>query len=300
MTRLRSFAALAAAAALALSACASSDDVSGANDTGSADSGTIVIGSADFPESKLLAEIYAEVLEGAGAEVERKFDIGSREVYLKAIEDGSVSVLPEYTGGLMTFYDKESGLSESDEVYEALPELLPDGLEVLEKSPAEDKDALAVTKQTADSGVASIEDLAGKDYVLGGQAEFETRVNGVPGLEKEYGVTFSKFEALQTGPLTEQKLNSGEIQVAVVFTTQPEIVTNDWVVLEDPKNLFIAQNVVPLVRSDALSDEQKDALNEVSQTLTTDDLKEMMTAVTVDKTDVAAEAKKWVEDNDLG
>lgn len=299
MTRLRSIAALAAAATLALSACASSDDVSGANESGSADSGTIVVGSADFPESKLLAEIYAEVLEGAGADVERKFDIGSREVYLKAIEDGSVSVLPEYTGGLMTFYDKESGLSESGEVYDAIPDLLPDGLEVLEKSEAEDKDALAVTKQTADSGVSTIEDLAGKDYVLGGQAEFETRVNGVPGLEKEYGVTFSKFESLPTGPLTEQKLNSGEIQVAVVFTTQPEIVTNDWVVLEDPKNLFIAQNVVPLVRSDVLSDEQQDALNEVSKTLTTDDLKQMMTSVTVDKTDVAAEAKKWVEDNDL-
>lgn len=296
MTRLRSFAALAAAATVALSACASSDDVSGANES---DSGTIVVGSADFPESKLIAEIYAEVLEGAGAEVERKFDIGSREVYLKAIEDGSVTVLPEYTGGLMTFYDKEAGLSESEEVYAAIPDVLPDGLEVLEMSGAEDKDALAVTKQTADSGVTTIEDLAGKDYVLGGQAEFETRVNGVPGLEKEYGVTFSKFEALPTGPLTEQKLNSGEVQVAVVFTTQPEIVTNDWVVLEDPKNLFIAQNVVPLVRSDALSDEQQDALNEVSNTLTTDDLKQMMTSVTVDKTDVAAEAKKWVEDNDL-
>lgn len=299
MIRTRTVAATAAlVSALSLSACASSDDVSGANDA--KESGSVVVGSADFPESKLIAEIYAEALEGAGAEVERSFDIGSREVYMKAVEEGSVAVVPEYTGALLTYYDKQSALSESQQVYDAIPDVLPDGLEVLKMSEAEDKDGLAVTKATADSGVKTLADLAGKNFALGGQAEFETRVNGVPGLEKVYGVTFSKFESIPTGPLTEQKLNSGEIQVAVVFTTQSEIVTNDWVVLEDPKNLFIAQNVVPLVRSDAVTDEQKDALNKVSETLTTEDLKQMMKSVTVDKTDVAAEAKKYVEENDLG
>ena len=296
--RTRALTALAVAATLSLSACASSDDVSGKNDAKS--SGAIVVGSADFPESKLIAEIYSEALEGAGATVTRQFDIGSREVYMKAVEEGSVAVVPEYSGALLTYYDKASTLSESKAVYDAIPGVLPDGLQVLDKSEAEDKDGLAVTKQTADSGVKTLEDLKDKNFVLGGQAEFETRTNGVPGLEKTYGVTFASFESIPTGPLTEQKLNSGEIQVAVVFTTQSEIVTNDWVVLDDPKNLFIAQNVVPLIRSDKLSDKQKSALNKVSAALTTEDLKQMMKSVTVDKTDVAAEAKKYVEEKKLG
>lgn len=297
MKRISSFATLVFGATLALSGCASNDDVSGANDAKKSDS--IVVGSADFPESKLLAEIYAEVLEANGADVERKFDIGSREVYMKAVEDGSVSLVPEYSGALLTFYDKSSNLSESKQVYDAIPDVLPKGLEVLDMSEAEDKDGIAVTKATADSGVTSLADLKGKNFVLGGQAEFETRTNGVPGLEKVYGVTFASFQSVATGPLTEQKLNSGEIQAAVVFTTQTEIVTNNWVVLQDPENLFIAQNVLPLVRSDKLNDKQKDAVNKASATLTTDDLKQMMKSVTVDKTDVAAEAKKYVEDHDL-
>ncbi|WP_153506445.1 ABC transporter substrate-binding protein [Cumulibacter manganitolerans] len=296
--RTKALAALALAATMTVSACASSDDVSGKNDAKS--SGDVVVGSADFPESKLIAEIYSEALEGAGAKVTRQFDIGSREVYMKAVEEGSVAVVPEYTGALLTFYKKDSALSESKQVYDAIPGVLPKGLEILDKSEAEDKDGLAVTKATAASGVKSLEDLKGKNFVLGGQAEFETRTNGVPGLQKTYGVTFAKFESIPTGPLTEQKLNSNEIQVAVVFTTQSEIVTNDWVVLKDPKNLFIAQNVVPLVRSDKLDDKQKKALDKVSAALTTDDLKQMMKSVTVDKTDVAAEAKKYVEKKKLG
>lgn len=297
MKRSRTLAALALAATLSISACASSDDVSGKNDAKA--SGAIVVGSADFPESKLLAEIYAEALEGAGAEVTRQFDIGSREVYMKAVEEGSVTVFPEYSGALLKYFKKDSTLVDSKEVYDAIPGVLPKGLGVLDMSEAEDKDGLAVTKKTADSGVKTIEDLKGKNYVLGGQAEFETRANGVPGIEKVYGVTFSKYESVATGPLTEQKLNSDEIQVAVVFTTQSEIVTNDWVVLEDPKQLFTAQNVVPLIQKDKLDDKQKEALNKVSKALTTEDLKQMMKSVTVDKTDIATEAKKYVEEKKL-
>lgn len=293
-------AAIATATAASLAACASGDDVSGKNDSGGDGGGTITVGSADFPESRLLAEIYAQALEGADADVERNFGIGAREVYMQAVEDGSVDVIPEYTGALLTYFDQENTISESQEVYDALDDAMPDNLEVLEMSKAEDKDALAVTQETADSGVASIADLAGKDFKLGGQAEFETRANGVPGLESTYGVTFSEFVALSTGPLTEQALNDGDIQVAVVFTTQPEVEVNNWVVLEDPESLFVAQNVVPLVNDDSeLTDAQEDALNKVSTTLTTEDLTAMVKSITIDKTDVAAEAKTYVDENDL-
>ena len=127
---------------------------------------------------------------------------------------------------------------------------LPQPLTVLEQSKAEDKDAIVVTKETAAKyNLKSIADLAAvaDKLTLGAPPEFQTRADGVPGLQKTYNVKFKTFKKLDAGgPLTENALKNGQIDAGDIFTTDPLIDKNGWVVLEDPKNLYTAQNVLPL------------------------------------------------------
>jgi len=172
---------------------------------------------------------------------------------------------------------------------------------VLEQSSAEDKDAIVVTKETADANnLKSIADLGplAASWVLGGPPEFQTRPDGVPGLLADYGLTFKEFKALDVGgPLTVGALKSGQVQAADLFTTDPAITANDFVVLEDPKFNFAAQNVLPLITSSKLTPEITAALNAVSEKLTTEMLIELNTKVSVDKLDSAQVAQEWVAAN---
>ena len=301
------------AAALALTACGSSADPlasssaatsasAAASGSGSAATGgKIVIGSADFPESALIANIYAEALTAAGVEVGTNLNIGSREVYIKALQDGSIDLVPEYTGVLLQYFDPTATAVSADDVYAALQLKTPEGLTVLAKSAAEDKDAVVVTKATADANnLKSIADLApvASGFILGGPSEWETRPTGVPGLKEKYGLTFKEFKALDAGgPLTLNALTGDTIQAGNLFTTDPAIPANDLVVLEDPKNLFAAQNILPLISSDRNTPEVEAALNAVSAQLTTEILTELLTKVTVDKQDSAQVAQEWVAAN---
>jgi osmoprotectant transport system substrate-binding protein len=285
---------LAAIAVVGLAGCGGGEDTlasDGGDSSGSAGSGTVVIGSANFPENALLAEIYAGALEGAGVDTDTKLNIGSREVYLKALEPGdeSVDIFPEYTGVLRDYFDKSTTGTSSDEVYKELVAALPDYLTVLKPSTAEDKDAVVVTQDTADKySLTEIGDLApvAGDLTLGGPPEWKTRDTGVPGLEKVYGVTFKDFRALDTGgPLTLGALLDGQIDAGNLFTTDPNIAAKDLVVLDDPKSLFAAQNVVPLVRKEVLDDDIESTLNDVSAALDTDILGDLVTRVVIDKED---------------
>ncbi|MET0863181.1 MAG: ABC transporter substrate-binding protein [Nakamurella sp.] len=303
------------AAALALSACGSSSDPlasssstasaaasgSAAGSGSAAAGGPIIIGSANFPESALLANIYAEALKAKGVEVTTNLNIGSREVYIKALEDGSIGLVPEYTGVLLQYFDPSATQTASDDVYTALQEKLPSDLSVLDKSAAEDKDAIVVTKETADANnlksIADLKDLA-STWVLGGPPEFQTRPDGVPGLQAKYGLTFKEFKALDAGgPLTVGALTSDQIQAGDLFTTDPVILADDFVVLEDPNNNFAAQNVLPLISTALATQEVKDALNAVSAKLDTDTLIELNPKVSVDKQDSAQVAQEWVAAN---
>lgn len=287
---------LAATVALGLAGCGSDDgdplatDGGDGSDSGS-DSGEVVIGSANFPENALLAEIYAGALDAAGVETETKLNIGSREVYLKALEPGdeSVDIFPEYTGVLRDYFEPGQPGTDSDEVYDELVASLPDYLKVLEPSSAEDKDAVVVTQETADEySLTEIGDLASvaEDMTLGGPPEWKTRDTGVPGLEKVYGVTFGDFRALDAGgPLTLRALLNGQVDAGNLFTTDPNIAAEDLVVLEDPDSLFAAQNVVPLVRTEVLNDDIESTLNDVSAALDTEKLGELVTRVVIDKED---------------
>jgi len=134
----------------------------GLDATGSGASGVkLTIGSANFPESVLLAQIYAEALKAQGGSVSTKLNIGSREKYVPGLKDGSIDLIPEYSGTILQYLDKNATATTSDDVYAALQKALPANLIVLEQSKAQDSDAIVVTKKTADQyGLKTIADLA--------------------------------------------------------------------------------------------------------------------------------------------
>ncbi len=304
-------AALAPLLLLALAACGAGEDPLASEepsgDSGGASSSSIVIGSANFPESELLAEMYAQALEAEGITVERQFNIGARELYLKALEDGSIDLLPEYNGALLSALSPDGAAPEDvtspEEVYDAMVEVLPEGIIALEQAEAEDKDTLSVTQETADElGLATIEDLApvAGDLSVAAGPEFAERFQGLLGLEEVYGVTFAEFIPLDAGgPLTLEALLSGDVEVANIFSTNSAIETEDLVVLEDTKNLYLAENIVPIIRESKSDATVESALNAVSGVLTTENLTAALAQVTVDKMSSADVAEQFLADNGL-
>jgi osmoprotectant transport system substrate-binding protein len=284
-------------AALALSGCASGDPLdAGTNDA--ADGDTIVIGSQAYYSNEIIAEIYAQALENAGFEVERKFNIGQRDAYLPELEAGNVSLFPEYTGNLLQFYSPDTTATSSDDVYAELKDALPDGLTVLDQSPATDQDSYNVTKEFADENnlttIASLADVT-VPLTLGGNSELADRPYGPTGLKDRYGVDVA-FTA--TGDTTVEDLLAGTVNIANVYSADPRIQTENLVTLEDPDGLFLASNVVPLVSED-VADEIADVINGVSAKLTSEGLVALNVESTVDEQSSDAIAKKWLTDNDL-
>lgn len=301
----------AAIALMSLAACGGSgsnnDVFATGSSSGSSSAGggsSITVGSANFPESVLLANIYAGALKAKGVEVTTKLNIGSREAYIPALQDGSIDLIPEYTGVLAQYFNKSAKATDPEGVYKELQAALPAQLTVLDKSAAEDKDSVAVTKATADKlKLTSIADLEGKskNLVLGGPPEWKTRETGVPGLKKVYGLEFKSFRPLDAGgPLSVQALKNGQVDAANIFTTDPSIPANNFVVLEDPKSLFAAQNVVPLATKSKVNDTVSGALNAVSAKLDTKTLTDLLSQVVTDKKDPDAVAQEWLKSNGLG
>ncbi|HEY0530301.1 MAG TPA: ABC transporter substrate-binding protein [Actinoplanes sp.] len=307
--RTRTGGALAAALTLtlALTACgANSDPLSSDAGDSSASPSTVTIGSANFAESELLAEIYAQALEAKNVKVKRQFNIGARELYLKALQDGSIDLLPEYNGALLSALAKggaPQGVSSPDDVLAALKKVLPAGTEVLDQSAAEDKDTLTVTQATATKyhlkTIADLAPVAGK-LSVGAGPEWQERYQGLKGLKSVYDTQFKTFRPLDAGgPLTLTALLKGQIDVGNIFSTDSAITTDKLVVLDDPKNLFLAENILPLIRTQADNPTVSGALNAVSAKLTTENLTTYLAKVQVDKQDSAAVAKSFLADNGL-
>ena len=188
-------------------------------------------------------------------------------------------------------------------MYEALKGKVPAPLTVLDKSAAENKDAVVVTAATAQQYGTSLDGLGAScgQLVFGGPSEFQTRPDGTPGIAETYGCTFKEFKALDTGgPLTVAALKDGTIQAADLFTTDPTIEDEGFVVLDDPKNNFAAQNVVPLINKDKANPQVTAALNAVSGKLTTEGLIDLNRQLnSPDKPNVESVAKEWLASNDL-
>ncbi|MEJ1181778.1 ABC transporter substrate-binding protein [Pseudarthrobacter sp. NPDC055928] len=292
---------LAATAALALTACGG-DPMSSSNTQAAASSDSIIVGSADFPESQLIAKIYAEALKSKGVQVTEKPSIGSREVTIPALKDGSIDLMPEYGGALLQYLDSSTKAVSSEEVAKELATKVPSGLTMLTASEAEDKDVLAVKKETAEKhNLKTISDLqpAAKELVLGGPPEWKTRINGVAGLKSVYNLEFKEFSALDAGgPLTLNALLSGQVQVADLFSTDPALAANNLVALEDDKNLFLSENIVPVINEKKSTATVKEVLDKVSAALTTEDLIEMNGRVAKFE-DIGEIAQDWLKSKNL-
>lgn len=294
------------AAGLALSACGASSNptVAASTPAGSASGAatSVVIGSADFSESQILAEVYAAALNAKGIKATTRPNIGSREVYLKAIQDGSVDIVPEYTGSLLNYLDKTATAKAPDEVYAALGKAVPTGLVALDKSAAEDKNSIVVTKDTAAKwSLTQIGDLVAHqaEIVVAAPPEFQTRVQGLPGLKDVYSFVPKDFRPLK-GQAVVDALVNGQAQAANVFSTDPSILANGFVTLADPKALFGSDNVVPLVRKDKANEVVTTTLNAVSAKLDTPTLTDLVKQVDVDKKDAKVVAKEWLAKVGLG
>lgn len=299
----KTLATLAMLLAFFLSGCGSANPLGGGPISG--DLKSITVGSADFPESKIIAEIYAQALEANDFQIRRQFGIGSRETYVPAVQDHSIDLIPEYTGNLLQYFDAQATATTPDQVLIALFKALPGDLSILYPSPAEDKDTLAVTAETAQRwNLKTVADLAAHspEVKVGAPSEFQTRQTGLVGLKSRYGLDIApvNFVAISDGggPATVQALNSGAVTAANIFSTSPAIEQYHLVPLGDPENVFLAANVVPLVASQKMSNELKTVLDAVSAKLTTEALIELNTAVEGNAgVDPDEAAEKWISDN---
>ncbi|GAA4026537.1 ABC transporter substrate-binding protein [Streptomyces plumbiresistens] len=297
--KLLGLAALTATGALVLTACGSGGDPMSTSATAGASSAadTITVGSANFTESQLLATIYAEALKAKGVKVKTRLNIGSRETYIPALKDGSIDLLPEYTGALLQYFDPKTKASSPAEVSAALTKALPSGISALKQSTAEDKDVLAVTQKTATAhDLTTISDLApvAGTMALGAPPEWKTRVNGVVGLKSVYGLSFKKFVSLDAGgPLTLAAITNNQVQVGDLTSTDPAIAKNKLVTLTDDKNLFLAENILPVINKDKVTPTVTSTLNAVSAALTTEGLMELNSKV-AKLDDMSDVAKAWL------
>jgi len=297
---------LVAVAGLALTACGSSKSGGGSSNplAGGGSKGTVVVGSANFPEDELLAQIYATDLQDHGIKVSTKFNIGAREVYYPEIKKGAVTVIPEYNGALLTTsVDTTSTAKTTTQVDQALTSDLPSTLAILNPSAAQDADSVTVTQATANRDhLTSIADL--KKYapqmVFGGPTEFKTRSDGIPGLAKNYGLHFKNFVSTdESGPVTLTDLKNGKVQAADVFTTTPQIISDHFVSLKDPKFNFAAQNIIPLVYKPGVNSKIDNLLNAISAKLTTSALLQMDKALILDHASYTSVASGFLSQEGL-
>lgn len=304
-TRVMPFSALVTAGALMLTGCGGdplAEDGAENGSGGDSAPGAITVGSADFAESQVLANIYSLALEDAGLEVSESFNIGSREVYIEAVQDGSIDLVPEYAGALLTYLDEDTDATQLEDVLGELDEALPEGMTQLEEAEAENRNTLVVTPETANEyGLETFSDLEphAEEMVLGGPPEWIDRFNGVVGLEEVYGLEFQDFSVLDAGgPLSLSAVVNGQVDVVNLNSTDPQVEENDLVTLEDDQNLFASMNVLPIMAADKLNDDVEVTLNEISAVLTTEDLTGMNQRASQGE-NMSAIAEDWLNENGL-
>ncbi|MEU3332669.1 ABC transporter substrate-binding protein [Glutamicibacter creatinolyticus] len=291
------------AAMFALAGCGSGDPLDSGESSASGKGEPIVIGSQDYYSSEIISEVYAQALEAEGYSVDRQFRIGQREVYVPELEAGDIDLFPEYTGPLLQYWEPDTEARLSDDVYESLKKAAPEGLRVLEQSPATDQDSYTVTKEFAERwGVETIDDLAKvtEPMTMGANSEAEERPNGPKGLKETYGVDvgFTPIED-SGGPLTVKALNDGSIQLAIIYTADPTIAQNKLVSIKDTKGLFLASHVVPLA-SDNVDQGAEDVINKISAAMQPEDLLNMNRRSVADQLPASEIAREWLRKADLG
>jgi osmoprotectant transport system substrate-binding protein len=312
-------------AALAVAGCGDDDDDDGGNGGGGADTSEeqsageiqkddanasvdITIGSKNFTEQKVLGEIYAQALEAAGYTVSKELNLGDEKTALKALEGGQISAYPEYTGtALLSFfgYQADELPSDENEAYQLAKEgFAKKDLTALEPTPFVSSNEVAVTKETADKlGLQKISDLEGKsqDLTIYGTPECRQRLDCLLGLEQVYGLNFKKFTPVDIA-LRHEVLTKGQADVSIVFTTDPQIKREGFVLLEDDKGMFPPYNSTLVVRDDVLEKAGPDfdaTVALASKGLTDEVMQELNARVDLDKETPEAVAGQYLEETGL-
>jgi osmoprotectant transport system substrate-binding protein len=287
------------AAALVITSCGST----GGPSSSTSPKGSIVVGSLNFPESAIIAQIYGQALKGKGYSVSYKLNLGSREVVEPALERGDINLFPDYAATELEFQNKAKGEATPDAaatVAKLNTYLSSKGLKALTASPAVDQNAFAVLKSGKYGSKTKLSDLSSVagQMTLGGPAECPKRPFCAAGLTSKYGLHFKGFKALDAGgPLTKAALDKGDIDIGLIFSSDSAYSTGKYVQLQDDMHLQNADNVVPLIKASLANDEVTSLLNDIDGKLTTDDLIKLNKSSDVDKQDPDAIASKWLKDH---
>jgi osmoprotectant transport system substrate-binding protein len=297
------------ALAVALGLCITATGCTGAapdDSRGAGQDGAIVVGvSGAFAENQIVAEMYAQVLEDAGYPVERQFDLRSREISQNALESGQIDLKPEYLSSLLLFIDPNAQASSDPSAVAADVRALlePLGIELLAPSPAQDTNQFVANAETAErfqlTTMTSLAEVA-NELTFGGPPECPQRPFCLAGLKDTYGILFEDFQPLDVGgPQTVEALRTNEVQIGLLFSTDPRIRENGFVPLVDDKDLQNAENITPMIRSEALDAEVRGALDAVSARLTSEEMTTLVGRVVIQGTDVASVARSFLLANDL-
>jgi osmoprotectant transport system substrate-binding protein len=264
----------------------------------------VTVGSFDFTESEVVAEVYSQGLEAAGYKVRRRFGLGPREFVGPALSTGLVELVPEYAGTAAEFYSLGRAQPTGD-VAATHAELVAavGGLHViaLAAAPAEDANTFVVTRATAErlhlTTLSDLRPVAGQ-LNFGGPPECPKRPLCLVGLTDTYGLSFATFVPLDAGgPLTHDALREGLVDIALSLTTDPSIGRDGLVELVDDRGLQTAENITPLVRSevvDRLGPEVVAAIDAISARLTTSEVRDLNGAAEATGSDVADVVSAWL------
>ena len=265
----------------------------------------VTIGDKNFAEENILGQLYAKALESKGYKVTLKSEIGSTEIIYKALTSGQIDMYPEYTGVLLSAIAGKTTNppDEKAAVQEARAYVEKAGLTLLEPTPFYDSNVLATLPAYASAHhLASIADLRalGRAVKLGGPPEFATRFEGLPGIRKEYAAdpTFVPI-AIE---LSYKALESGQVNVQNVFSTDGQLLGGKFKLLADPKHVFGFQNVAPVVRKSVVEAEGPEfaaTINKVSSLITIHAIQQMNAAVSIDKQSPANVAEQFLKANGL-
>jgi osmoprotectant transport system substrate-binding protein len=265
---------------------------------GAAFTGTVTVGSADFTEDELVGELYAQALEAHHIKVQRRLNLGGRDVLYKEVQSGAITVVPEYNGALLSYLDRGATDDATDTVDAALKDKLPSQLEILDSASAQDNDTLVVTKANqVKYGLYRISDLYGvaPKWTVGAPPQFKDSQRGLVGLQSAYGLTFKAFKPLDdAGPVSILALQDNEVQVVDLSSTMPQIKALNLAVLDDDMHVFGVQNVTPLAFRAGMPQVAVDALNAVSADLDTATLTTLVDQVVSSHRTVADVANEWL------
>jgi len=299
-------------AVFVLAACGGDDDdsTSGNEQQSSSDQPgkgkpAVTLGTKDFTEEFVLGELYKQALEAKGYKVNLKKNIGSTEIIDKALTSNKIDGYPEYLGVSVAVVARKDIVPKSDtQTYDLAKSFYEGrGQVISQQTPFFDVDAIATLKDFAQkNGLKTVADLKKLDsFTVGARPEFKDRFQGLKGMRSEYGLTNAKFKQLALG-IQYQALDSGDVDSANVFSTDAQLASGKYTVLEDPKGVFGYQHVAMVMnkdKNDAVGPEFFGTIDTVSKLLTNDAMISMNKAVAIDKQDEADVAKKFLQANGL-